>query len=151
MTNIEELSFSYYENEYDVECFDVDLLKDILEKNSKTLKHLQLYLCHNISLQLPELSMLQSLLIQGWDSVYNFAKHAKNLKKITFLGADDMTLNYEDLKSIEHVAWHVTIFHDYVDRRKMFRPKFRWTFDEAVKTAKPQALLWHNTGPLSRG
>ena len=26
--------------------------------------------------------------------------------------------------------------------------KFRWTFDEAVKTSKPQALLWHNTGPL---
>ena len=32
----------------------------------------------------------------------------------------------------------------------MFKPKFRYTFDGAVKTSRTQALLWRNTGPLPR-
>ena len=32
----------------------------------------------------------------------------------------------------------------------MFKPKFRYTFDGAVKTSRTQELLWRNTGPLPR-
>ena len=32
----------------------------------------------------------------------------------------------------------------------MFKPKFKYTFDGAVKTSQTQALFWRNTGPLAR-
>ena len=34
--------------------------------------------------------------------------------------------------------------------KQVFKPKFRYTFDGAVKTSRTQALLWRNIGPLPR-